>query len=295
MKKKFSKEKKIVHTHESQIVCDLFNILGRDLSELMVAEFGAWDGVHKSNIRPFYQLGCSTTVFIEANAKKFEALKSNYEDCLGVHLVNEFVSIDGANSFCSIVSNLGLKNIDFLSIDIDGNDYHIFESIDTILPDIICIEYNPTIPHDSYYVQENDFSVGRGASKLALEALATKKGYTVAAYTACNLILLKDKLVTPQILNYKQRHAVKSPEKIELYVGFDGSVFSNKDSMYLNWHKVNMDLSNLTPVPKYFRSIPESMHPLRKFGFYLWVAVNRPEKITFSNIQKYLNKLFKQI
>lgn len=104
MKNKSNKEKTVAHTNESQIFYDLFSILGRDLSDLKVAEFGAWDGFLKSNVRPFFSMGCSVTVFIEASAKKFYALKGNYEGRLGVHLMNEFESIKGYKSFCSIIS-----------------------------------------------------------------------------------------------------------------------------------------------------------------------------------------------
>ena len=39
-----------------------------------------------------------------------------------------------------------MQLIDLLSIDIDGNDYHIFESLKKLRPRLIICEYNPTIP-----------------------------------------------------------------------------------------------------------------------------------------------------
>ena len=41
-----------------------------------------------------------------------------------------------------IFSNTDEKQIDFLSIDIDGNDYWILEKIDTNKINVICNEYN---------------------------------------------------------------------------------------------------------------------------------------------------------
>mgnify|MGYP000770601808 FL=1 len=41
------------------------------------------------------------------------------------------------------------QEIDFLSIDIDGNDWHVLEAIlkrKQIIPRVICVEYNPLIP-----------------------------------------------------------------------------------------------------------------------------------------------------
>ena len=46
-------------------------------------------------------------------------------------------------------------NFDFLSIDVDGCDYYLFESLTKYKPKLICIEYNPTIPNDVEFIQES--------------------------------------------------------------------------------------------------------------------------------------------
>ncbi len=45
------------------------------------------------------------------------------------------------------------KIFDFLSIDIDGCDYHIFEQLELFTPKIICIEFNHMIPNEVEFVQ----------------------------------------------------------------------------------------------------------------------------------------------
>jgi hypothetical protein len=58
-----------------------------------------------------------------------------------------------AGTDASIIERDVLKNVrhelcvfDFLSIDIDGNDYHAWHAIKNYQPKILMIEFNPTIP-----------------------------------------------------------------------------------------------------------------------------------------------------
>ena len=74
-----------------------------------------------------------------------------------------------------------------LSIDIDGNDYWIWESIDCINPRVIVCEYNSvfgsekkvTVPYKTDFVRskEHNSELYFGASLAAFCDLAEKKGY----------------------------------------------------------------------------------------------------------------------
>lgn len=75
------------------------------------------------------------------------------------------------NGFCG--------EVDLLSIDIDGNDYHIFNVLEVIKPRVVIIEYNALLGNKSSIVTKYN-SEGlstRGASLKALTTLANKKGY----------------------------------------------------------------------------------------------------------------------
>lgn len=84
--------------------------------------------------------------------------------------------------------------IGLLSIDIDGNDYWIWEAIDSISPAILVMEYNArfgpdeavTVPYDPAFTRTKaHFSnVYYGASLAALEKLSRKKGYILAGCNA---------------------------------------------------------------------------------------------------------------
>jgi hypothetical protein len=80
------------------------------------------------------------------------------------------------------------EEFDLLSIDIDRNDYHVWEKIRQYRPRAIVIEYNGGIPPTMSWVVPYDpkawgfpsFGSGNaGASLKALEELGTKKGYSL--------------------------------------------------------------------------------------------------------------------
>ena len=94
--------------------------------------------------------------------------------------INDLISKNG------ITGDIGL-----LSVDIDGNDYWVLESIDVISPRIIICEYNShfgptakvTTPYSPSFTRETaHFSkIYYGASIAALNALASRKGYSLVA------------------------------------------------------------------------------------------------------------------
>lgn len=93
-----------------------------------------------------------------------------------------------------ISKHINSKTIDLLSIDIDYNDYWVWEAIDVIVPRVVVIEYNASLgPSLSLTVPYNEIDwfnkyetghMGRlqpkmyhGASLAALNKLAIEKGY----------------------------------------------------------------------------------------------------------------------
>lgn len=102
-----------------------------------------------------------------------------------------FITRENINS---IFSNNGIKGeIGILSIDIDGNDYWVWEAIDSVNPAIVIVEYNArfgsdlavSIPYFSNFVRSSasHSMVYYGASLKAFYMLAKSKGY---AFVGCN-------------------------------------------------------------------------------------------------------------
>lgn len=85
-----------------------------------------------------------------------------------------------------ITENGFVGEIDLLSLDIDGNDYHIMEAINTIKPRLIICETHNVIPSDLALTipYKSDFNRMdglhpdfMGVSLLAMKKLLNKKGY----------------------------------------------------------------------------------------------------------------------
>ena len=82
-------------------------------------------------------------------------------------------------------------DIGLLSVDIDGNDYWVWDAIECISPRIVVCEYNShfgssvtvTTPYSAEFVRENaHFSkIYYGASIAALNMVAARKGYSLVA------------------------------------------------------------------------------------------------------------------
>src|SRR5690606_34899685 len=107
-----------------------------------------------------------------------------------VTIWNAYVRPTGSDSLDSIFTQAKLpRELDLLSIDIDGDDYWLFHHLEQFSPRVILVEFNPTIPIDVEAVQRPGAYFG--ASAKSLLALAHRKNYKLAHVTACNLVLVR--------------------------------------------------------------------------------------------------------
>ncbi len=117
-----------------------------------------------------------------------------------------FVTKDNINQ---LITKNGIHgDIGILSVDIDGNDYWIWKSIDCISPRIVICEYNShfgdthkvSVPYDSNFVREKKHhsNIYYGASISALDFLAKKKGYSLVGSNLAgnNVFFVRDDLMT---------------------------------------------------------------------------------------------------
>lgn len=100
--------------------------------------------------------------------------------------INSFITKENINQ---IFLDNGIQgDIGLLSVDIDGNDYWVWQAIDSVKPAIVVSEYNfrfgatraVTVPYDAGFVRTkaHHSNIYYGASLKALCILANKKGYS---------------------------------------------------------------------------------------------------------------------
>lgn len=106
-----------------------------------------------------------------------------------------------------ITDNGMAGDIGLLSIDIDGNDYWVWEAIESVSPRIVVCEYNShfgvdaeiTIPYDAQFVRASAHHsrIYYGASISALRSLGERKGYKLVAANSAgnNLFFVREDLL----------------------------------------------------------------------------------------------------
>ena len=130
-------------------------------------------------------------VQIEGNKNFYQQAKVSMREILGkkiknLELLNVFVTKKNINQILKR-KNID-KEVDLLSIDIDGNDFWIWKEINIIKPRIVIIEYNSffgpnksaTIKYDPNFNWDHKNNRSYyGASLKALENLGKKKKYSL--------------------------------------------------------------------------------------------------------------------
>ena len=110
---------------------------------------------------------------------------------LDLQAATAFVTRENINDILRANGREG--EIGLLCIDIDGNDYWVWEAIDAVSPTIVVIEYNyrfgpeisVVVPYDPHFVKNDAHpsAIYYGASLTALCRLARKKGF---AFVGCS-------------------------------------------------------------------------------------------------------------
>ena len=93
------------------------------------------------------------------------------------------------------------REFDFLSIDIDGQDFHVWNKLNNYSPRVVCIEicYHIELGNDKVMMLDDNW-VWKGdhlygSSLTALKNLGNKKGYSLVATCYCDAIFIRDDLI----------------------------------------------------------------------------------------------------
>ena len=175
-------------------------------------EFGVEDFT-ESNCRYLLMASDWKGFVIDGSAKKIQKLKDQpYYWKYDLQDVNVFLTAENINEYLG-KSNFD-KDLGVLSVDIDGNDYHVLSAIDGFDPRIIICEYNPyfgferaiCVPYDPDFnrTRKHFSNLYFGASIRALQHLLEGSNYTLigTGKQGCNAFFVRNDLVTRKLSQF---------------------------------------------------------------------------------------------
>lgn len=173
---------------EDGIIAEIFRRIGT--TNRLFLEFGVENGLENNTLNLLTEgwSGC----WIEAAAKDAAAIRQRFASALNGGRLQFRESLVDSDNINALIEAFRLpREIDFLGIDIDGNDYHVWKAIDAISPRVVVIEYNAKFRPPSGWVMAYDprhswdGTDQYGASLAALTALAGEKGYRLVG---CSIV-----------------------------------------------------------------------------------------------------------
>jgi len=176
---------------EDGVIEEIFKLIGEE--NKWCVEFGAGRG-NTNTWSLINQKGWSG-VLIEINPVYCRDMRNAYKDNDQVVIINKAVNFERPNLLDNILCNTVIPtSFDFMVVDIDGNDYHVWESFQLYKPRVVMVEYNGRIPLDMEFVQPQDFHLQWGSSLASIVKLGQKKGYELVYAYANNAIFVKKEL-----------------------------------------------------------------------------------------------------
>lgn len=171
-----------------------------DITSGFFVEFGAADGLWLSNTRHLWEKGWSG-VMIEPDPKRFELLQNQYKGDGRMSCLNLFVTFSEDDARGPTLDQIAMayfpdREIDFLSIDVDGADYLILENL-KVFPKVICIESG--LHWHPLFLQRipDEVAIQNYQQPLSVVIeIAQKKGYSPVCLTG-NLFLIRNDLYAP--------------------------------------------------------------------------------------------------
>ena len=185
---------------EDGIISEIFKRIGT--TNKIFVEFGVENGL-ECNTRALLFYGWRG-LWIESNIPMVQCMKEELPITINtgqLSVLQAFINKNNINELIS--SKIHEKEIDLLSVDIDGNDYHILCAITCVKPRVIVIEYNSKFPPPIQYCKqynENHIWNGSddyGASIAFYDKALNEMGYklVVCDLTGSNAFFVREELI----------------------------------------------------------------------------------------------------
>ena len=207
---------------EDGIIARIFELTGA--TNKVCIEFGAAEGKALSNTWSLINEHGWRGILIEGHPGRFRELQANYASCPRATLISRYIDLAGSSLDVILRESDCPGEPDFLSIDVDGNDWHIWHSLRAFHPRLVLIEFNPTIPNEVSFVP--DVGTHQGCSLRALVDLGREKGYELAATTDGNAFFVRASLLPALGIADNSIDAIHwgYPHETLIFQLYDGSV-----------------------------------------------------------------------
>jgi len=218
-------------------------------------EFGSWDGKKLSNTYNLIDNHGYSAILIEGDKKRFQDLLKTFGPEKNIIPINAFVGFQENDNLDKILASTPIPvDFDLLSIDIDGNDYHVWDAVRNYCPKVVVIEFNPTVPPTVEFVQPKDLTITQGSGLLSTVKLAKSKGYELVAVESANAIFVKSKYfelfgIEDNSVNimWLDKSAIA-----HIFFGYDGTVFLRGLEVH-PWQSIPINESKMQLLPKWAR------------------------------------------
>lgn len=273
-------------TGEDGIIQKILEILPKSNKQKWCVDVGAWDGHHISNTRNLIEKEKYAAVLIEGNKKKLDSLRNNYRNYNRVFPINQFAGYSSKDNLDFILKKTPIPHdYEFLNIDIDGNDYHVWKATKKYKPKMVCIEFNPTIPNEVKFVQDPNPNICQGASLLSLVELAKEKGYELICVTCLNAFFVRSEFFPLFKIKNNDLATLRTEDHITyLFSGYDGLIFL-QGYRKLPWHRITLKESKFQQIPSFLRKHPANYTIMEKALYALYILFTEPREFV-SQIRK---------
>jgi hypothetical protein len=185
---------------EDGIIQEIFRRIGT--ADKRFIEFGVEDGT-ESNTRLLLMLGW-TGLWLDGSAENVRRMDQRAEGASTAALFITAENIDGVLGEWAGGTPDAPAEVDLLSIDIDRNDYWVWQAVRSVNPRVVIIEYNAAYPPPIEFVVPYhpqltwDGSNYFGASLASMAKLGSEKGYGLVG---CNLAGVNAFFVRTELLS----------------------------------------------------------------------------------------------
>ncbi|MCH5249291.1 MAG: hypothetical protein J1E98_05145 [Lachnospiraceae bacterium] len=244
---------------EDGIIHEIFERIG--VTNKTFIEFGVDKGI-ECNCHSLLLQGWKG-LWIEGRAQAYDQILRRFAPAIRqkkLDVINKYVTVDNINE---ILRDYGEEEPDILSIDVDGNDWHIWNAINGINPRLVIIEYQgkfpPEIDWKMAYNKDHiwDRSDRSGASLKAMEKLGTQKGYQLVGtnITGANAFFVRSDLTKDLFSLPATAENLYNPTRLNVGIHRNG---------HLALNYVGQDIEGMVGVFEYY----PDWNCLSSFGFW---------------------------